>query len=199
MSFYMGARKVLAGFIRFIFRAKIKGMGNEPPFGGCVVCANHTSMLDVFILSACLERQLRYLAKAELFKIPILSGLIRSLGAYSVDRGKSDVGAIKKTLSLLKNGEMVCIFPQGTRHEGINPADTKIKSGVGMAAYHARVPVLPVYIKLKNYKYALFRKTEVIIGEPIKYEDLGFSGGGSAEYSAASKIIFDRICSLSGE
>lgn len=196
MNFYMRARKLLAGIFRFLLRVKITGAENEPKEGSCVVCANHTSMLDVIVLGVVFHRQLRYLAKAELFKIPVLSGLIRALGAYSVDRGKSDVGAIKKTISLLHDGELVCIFPQGTRYEGVDPKTTKIKSGVGMAAYHAKAPVLPVYIKLKKYKYALFRRVDVIIGKPISYEELGFKDGGSAEYSAASGKVFDEICAL---
>ena len=106
------------------------------------------------------------------------------------------MGAMKKTISLLKEGELVCMFPQGTRYKGIDPKDTKIKSGVAMAAYHARVPVLPVYIRLKNYKYAPFRRTEVIIGKPISFESLGFVGGDSGKCMDVSRRILEEICEL---
>lgn len=198
MNFYMRAHRLLAGFVRFALRVKVTGAETVPPAGGCLVCANHTGILDVFALGAAFPRQLRFLAKAELFRVPVVAPLVRALGAYSVDRGHNDVGAIKKTLALLKDGELVCMFPQGTRYKGVDPRETRIKNGVAMAAYHAKAPVLPVYIKLKNYKYALFRRVEVIIGRPIPYEALGFSGGGSAEYGAVARKIFDEICALRG-
>lgn len=196
LTFYEKVYKNLAKFIRKIFRAGVTGSENEPESGGCILCANHTSLLDVIILAAMMKRQVRYMAKKELFKIPVIGSLIKALGAFPVDRGGNDVSSIKYTLSLVESGELVGMFPQGTRHPGENPRDTEIKNGVGMMVYRSKANVLPVFIKTKGNKTQLFRKTEIIVGELIKYEDLEYSSGGQQEYKRASDYIFDKICTL---
>lgn len=195
-TFYEKAYRLLSVAFKKIFRATVTGTENEPESGGCILCANHTSFLDVIILAVMMKRPVRYMAKKELFKVPLLGALIKSLGAYAVDRNGNDVSSIKYTLSLLKEGELVGMFPQGTRCPGINPRNTEIKHGVGMMIYRSKVNVLPVFIKTKNNKTRLFRKTEIIVGELIKYDDLGYSDGGAPEYKRASEYIFDKICTL---
>ncbi len=161
-----------------------------------LVCCNHTSMLDVIALGAAFRRPLRYMAKKELFRVPIIAPLIRALGAFPVDRGGADVASIRRTVALLGEGELVGIFPQGHRYPGVDPATTPVKGGAGMLAYRAKADILPVFIRTKGMKTRLFRRTEVIIGEPIRYAELGFESGGSAEYERAARIVFDRICAL---
>ncbi len=198
--FYRAFYSAFKWIFLLALRIKSTGAENLPKYNGCIVCANHVSLFDVFSISASLpkERRLRYMAKAELFKIPLLRSIISALGAFKVDRGGSDVGAIKKSVSLLKEGEVIGIFPQGTRCKGKNPANTAIKHGAGMIAYYSKAPVLPVAIRTKKQKYALFRQVEVIFGTPITYEELGFSLGGSKEYKAATEKIFAEICRLGG-
>ena len=196
--FYRWFHSTFKGLFKFLFRIKSTGAENLPKYNGCIVCANHVSLFDVFTISASLpvERRLRYLAKAELFKIPLIRTTVSALGAFKVDRKGGDVGARKKSVSLLKEGEVIGIFPQGTRCKGKNPAETEVKHGAGMIAYYSKVPVLPVAIRTKKQKYALFRQVEVIFGTPMSYEDLGFEKGGSKEYKAASERIFAEICRL---
>lgn len=197
MSFYDGFYKTFATPIKKLFRLEVKGAENLPDKGeGCLLCANHTSLMDVVVISAGLSRQVRYMAKKELFKIPLLKQLITALGAYPVDRKGADVAAIRKTVGMIEGGELVGIFPQGTRHPYVDPRETEVKNGVGMVAYRAKCKVVPVYIKTKKNHTIMFRKTEVIVGEPIEYDALGFEGGGTKEYKAASEYIFDKICSL---
>ena len=106
------------------------------------------------------------------------------------------MGAIRKTISLIEKGELVGMFPQGTRHPGVDPRTTEVKNGAGMIAYRAKCDVIPVYIKTKNNHTMLFKKTTVVFGAPISYDEFGFSDGGTKEYEAASRLIFDRICAL---
>jgi 1-acyl-sn-glycerol-3-phosphate acyltransferase len=188
--FYRWFHSTFKGLFKFLFRIKSTGAENLPQYNGCIVCANHVSLFDVFSISASLpvERRLRYLAKAELFRIPLLRTAVSALGAFKVDRKGGDVGAIKKSVSLLKEGEVIGIFPQGTRCRGKNPAETEVKHGAGMIAYYSKVPVLPVAIRTKKQKYALFRQVEVIFGTPMSYEDLGFEKGGSKEYKVANRL-----------
>ncbi len=184
--------------VRAIFRIRVVNPEKIPKTGGCIVCANHTSMLDVLILSAALRRQVRYMAKKELFKIPLLRGLIKILGAYPVDRGGADVGSIRRTISLIEEGQMIGIFPQGTRHPGEDPAKTDVKHGVGMITWHAKTTVVPAYIRAKNNRVRFFRRTELVVGDPIPYEAFAFDRGGKAEYVAATEQIFTAVCALGG-
>lgn len=193
---YRFLKATIGPIIKFCMRVKTFGSENEQKNGALIVCANHTAMLDVLSLAVSFKRQLRFLAKRELFKIPLLSQLISALGAYGVDRGKGDIGAIKKTLSILGEENIVAVFPQGTRYAGVDPAQTEIKSGVGMMVYRSKADVQPVFIRVKHYKYRFLRKKEVIIGKPIKYEEFGFANGGTDEYEKAARLVFDRILAL---
>jgi 1-acyl-sn-glycerol-3-phosphate acyltransferase len=197
--FYMRAHRVLAGFFRFLLCVKSEGQENVPAEGGYLLCVNHVAFCDVISVAAVLPRQVRYLAKAELFRIPVLGRLIRALGACSLDRGGGDVAAIKKTIALASGGELVAIFPQGHRYGGKNPADTPIKSGAGMIALRAGCPVIPVCLKMKKQRYAPFRRVRVIFGKPIPPSDLVLEGqSGSEAYRAVSEKIFAEICALGG-
>jgi len=196
MSTYSKIYKLLAKPLRAVFSLKVEGETNLDNNKGYLLCANHTGLLDVIVLAVGLRRQPRFMGKKELFKIPVLKQLITALGAFPVDRGGSDVGAIRKTISLIEKGELVGMFPQGTRHPRVDPRTTEVKNGAGMIAYRAKCDVIPVYIKTKNNHTMLFRKTTVVFGAPISYEEFGFKDGGTKEYKAASELIFDRICAL---
>lgn len=195
-KFYDNIYKALAKPVRRFYRATTYDGDKMPMEGGCLVCSNHTGLHDVIVLAACMKRQPRYMAKKELFKIPLLSQLITALGAFPVDRGGSDVAAIKTAMSMINSGEAVTVFPQGTRYKGIDPRETKPKSGVGMLAYRTGVPVVPVYIRTKKNHTMPFRKTEIICGDPIMPEELGFTSGGKEEYTRAAEYIFAKICDL---
>ncbi len=195
-KFYEKIYKVLAGPVRRLYRAKVYDGDKMPTEGGCLVCSNHTGLNDVIVLAACMKRQPRYMAKRELFKIPLLSSLIKALGAFPVERGRADVGALKTAISMIKSGEAVTVFPQGTRYKGVDPRETKPKNGVGMIAYHTGVPVIPVYIRTKNNHTFPLKRTEIICGDPIMPEELGFEKGGFAEYANAAEYIFGKICDL---
>ncbi|MBR6917489.1 MAG: 1-acyl-sn-glycerol-3-phosphate acyltransferase [Clostridia bacterium] len=198
MSFYSGAKRLLSPFFRHFYRIKITGAENLPNEGGYVVCANHTSMFDVVALAASFDRLLRFMAKKELFKFKPFGALIRKVGAFPVDRGGADVKAIKTAISLVEAGELVNIFPQGTRRKKVDPSTTNVKSGAGMIAYHAKCGAIPVFIKTKNNHLHAFGKTELIIGKPIEYEDFGFENGGKREYDFATERIFSASCALGG-
>lgn len=199
-KFYRVCHILLAMLIKSIFRLKIIGLENEPETGAHLVCANHMSLWDPVFMGACLKkRQVRFMAKAEIFKVPFVGLLVKSLGAFPVKRGISDVGAIRNTIELLKKGECVGIFPQGTRHPGIDPRETEVKGGAGMCAFRGKCDVLPVAIVNKHRKMVFFTRNYVIIGKPIKYDELGFTEGSKEEFEHASNVIFGRICDLCDE
>ena len=197
MSLYSGLYALLHNAVRGLYRIKITGAENEPKTGPCIVCANHLSGSDVVIISASLTRQVRYMAKKELFKIPLLGQLIKVLGAYPIDRSGADISAIKKTIKLLNDGEMVGIFPQGTRYKGKEPTLENLKNGIAMIEYRAKATILPVYIKTKDNTVKFFKKTELIVGKPISFEELNFTECKTEEYKRVTEYIFGKIIELS--
>ena len=196
MKFYSFVRKVLRGLIIGMFRVEVKGEENIPKEGALLVCPNHISNWDPVVLGMVLERQIRFMAKSSLFKIPLLSGLIKLLGAFPVHRGSADPTALKTAISHLKNGDAVGMFPQGTRMIGVEPSTTEVKSGVGMVAYRSKADVLPISIKTKNYKMRIFRKVYLTVGEVIPNSELNIENGNQAEYTRASEYIFKKILEL---
>ncbi len=195
MSFYSGAKFLLAGLIRVVFRVKIIGAENEPDNGAFLICSNHISEADPVILGASLKHNPKYMAKKELMKIPILKQLVTALGAFPIDRGGNDVGAIKKTIEYLKNGESVIMFPQGTRYKGIDPKETEVKSGCALISQKAGVPVLPIFIKTKKYSVLPFRRTYVIIGCPISVNEI-MPPDEKSDFKSGAELIFSRINEL---
>lgn len=198
MNFYTAARACLGGFFRFFYNIKIVGAENEPKDGPFIVCANHMSNRDVVVIGASFKRQVHYFAKAELFKVPVVRHFVKALGAFPVDRqnASASLGPIKTTLGLLEEGNVVGIFPQGTRCPGVDPRQTEIKNGVGMIEHHAKVKVVPVLIKTKGWKVVPFRRTVVNIGKPIEYDEFSFTTGRGPEFAAASRKIFDAITDM---
>lgn len=198
MNFYEWAHKYLSKTIKKIFKISVVGAENEPAEGGYLACSNHISLLDVLVMAVATKRQIRFMAKKELFSVPILGKLITSLGAFPVDRQGNSVGSLKKSISILESGGVVGMFPQGHRYHGCELESTRnqIKGGAAMAVWHSKVPVLPMYIETKNARVKLFRPITIHIGKPIAYEDFGFEKGGSSEYERGASMIFDNIILL---
>ena len=196
-AFYKKAYKVLAPIFRFVMRLHPHGVENIPKQGGVIFCSNHIGALDVISIAACTTRQVTFVAKKELFSIPLLGKLITALGAIKIDRGGNDIGAIKASVNAAKNGSTVAIFPQGHRYPGINPATTPKRNGAALIAYRSGCDVIPVCIQMKKGKYCPFRKIDVTFGEVIKNSSLGFTNGGHDEYEKATDIIFDEVVKLS--
>ena len=197
-NFYMKAHKVLAPVIRFFSGIKVHGKENIPKEGGFLLCANHIAVRDVLLIGATCPRQIKFVAKKELFSVPVLRSVIKALGAVKLDRGGNDVAAIRKSIELIENGDMVSIFPQGHRYPAVDPSTTPIKSGAGMVAYRSGCDVIPVFIKTKGNKYGIFKKTEIFYGSPIKHCELGFKNGGKDEYDAVTELIFTKLLALGG-
>lgn len=195
MGFYETMYAIFARPVRWLYRVKVEGLENVPA-EGCILACNHTAFSDVLVVSAAAKRQVRYMAKKELFKIPLLGRLISALGAYPVNRGGADVGSIKRTIGLLDEGELIGIFPQGTRHGYEDPRETEVKGGIGMIAYHTKSAVLPAFIDNKRGKTGILRRNTVTFGKLIPYEELGFTEGGAKEYMSVSEEIFRRVCAI---
>ncbi len=153
----------------FVFRIKTLGRENILHKGGCIVAYNHRSNLDPVLAALTCSRNLGFMAKAELFKNKIFGFLIKSLGAFPVQRGKGDIGAIKSALAMLKDEKMVLMFPEGRRVKSLEDEKfTKAKPGAVMIAIRAKVPIQPAYI---SGKYSFMKKITVHYGEPIYFNE----------------------------
>lgn len=166
MSLYAFAKNVLRPATRAAFDVRVSGTENVPRDGGLVVAANHRSYLDPPLLGTWFPRTVHFMAKQELFKIVILGSLIKAVHAFPVDRDRADVAAIRQALRILKRGDVVGIFPEGTRNlEG----EAQARGGAVLLAATAHCPIVPV--ALVNTRYAVRRlrasKVEVRIGKPI--------------------------------
>ena len=159
------------------------------------MCGNHTSMGDpIYVLASVgIKPQVHVMAKDELMKIPVIGWLLKKVGMIGVRRGKSDVGAIKECMKVLKNGEKLLIFPEGTR---VKEGETvEAHSGAAMLATRTGVPILPVYIAPKK---RWFRKTHVIFGRPYMPEYEG-RRPTSEDYERIAEDLMARIRALGGK
>lgn len=185
--------------VRFFTRLRVHGEENIPKDTSCIVCSNHVQLYDVFVLSATFprDRMPKYLAKKELFRIPLFGRLLRAMGAIPLDRSGRDVRAIDTAITVAKGGGFLTVFPQGTRQKGKNPATTPIKSGAALIASRAGLPILPVCIAMKNQRYRLFRPVHVYVGKPLSLEELGLADR-SHSYMEAAERVFCEACTLGG-
>ncbi len=172
-----------------------RAVGKEHlPDGGALYCANHSGLSDPVCLVMALgrRRQMRVMAKAELMRLPVLGWLLGKAGVFAVERGKSDVGAIKTALRVLKSGENLLLFPEGTRVKGgvdKNGQESEAKTGAAMLALRTGVPIVPVYIpEKKNW----FHFTDIVIGEPY-YPKTEGRKATAEEYRAIAEELMDRI------
>ena len=191
---------IFSGIVGFLFNIKVVNKDREPDGGGYVVCANHVSATDPIALCyAFRKNQVHFMAKKELFKVPLLAQLIKVMGAFPVDRGGNDVGAVKNAIALVNDKKSMGIFPQGHRYPGEDPRNTKTKNGVALIATKTNADIIPCYIWRKKNKFKLFRRTYVIIGEKIPFESLNYDPDANGEYMRITNIAFDKICALGEE
>lgn len=163
------------------------------PEGAVILCPNHTRMSDPFFVVFALGRHIQpwVMAKAELMRVPVIGWLLKKAGVFAVDRGKSDVGAIKHAMKCLKTGEKLLMFPEGTRHQD-GEMDDAGKTGAALLAIRTGVPLLPIYIPAKK---KWFGRTPVVFGEPY-YPKVESRRGSSEEYKAIAKDLMARIAAL---
>ena len=151
-------------------------------------------MHDVIILGAASKRQIRFMAKQEIFKIPLLAQFFKALGAFPVDRKKGDVGALKHTIKIIEGGDIAGIFPQGTRCRGVHPKGSPVKSGAGLIVSRTKCTVIPASITTKGFKiFPFFKKTTLKFGAPIPYESFLHLEEDKDKYQKISELIFDKI------
>ncbi len=130
-------------FLKVFFKFKVIGIENIPVTGGVIIAANHISLWDPPVVGAALKRPINFMAKEELFVGP-LGWIIKIMKAFPVKRGAADRAAIRNAINLLKDGEILGLFPEGTRSK--NGELGKPEAGIGMIVLKAGVPIIPTAI-----------------------------------------------------
>jgi 1-acyl-sn-glycerol-3-phosphate acyltransferase len=191
--FYRFAHIVVGLLYRLLFRFKVFGRENVPE-GSVIICVNHSSMSDPIIAALALSRKdrLRFMGKAELFKIFGLKQIISALGAYPVDRGASDMSAIRTSLDILKKGQKLLIFPHG--HRFVDGGEEQaMKNGAAMLALHSGAPLLPVYLSVGRKVFV--NRIYIVFGKPFRAEKK--PGVKSSElYSQIAERLKEEIYAL---
>ncbi len=156
-------RAILLGLSRVLFRMRIRGLENVPPDGPLIVVGNHLHNADPLLISVAIPRPVHYMAKKELFAIPVVGRIIKFGGAFPVDRGTADRNAIRIADLNLKQGLAVGMFPEGTRSK--SQALKVALPGAAAIAQLTAAPILPVAITGSE---RLFRKSvKIVVGQPF--------------------------------
>ncbi len=155
--------------LRSFWRLRVAGTEHIPPNGPLIVACNHVSYFDPPALGAAATRPLAYMAKRQLFRIPLLGPLISALGAFPVDRSRGDVAAIKAAVGLLSKSAALGIFPEGTRNL---KRDIQPQMGVALLAARTGAAVVPAYVSGTAQVRRLAR-IGVAFGEPLRFETTG--------------------------
>lgn len=145
------------------FRIRVHGLENLPKDNGIIICANHWSNFDPFFLAISLPKKFNFMAKKELFEIPILRNLLKFAGVFPVNRQGNDMKALRHAISLICEDKTLGIFPEGTRVK--SPSRDSLKEGVGFIALKAKADIVPIEI-ISNYR--LFSKTDIYVKEKIE-------------------------------
>ena len=194
--FYAVMRAIVIFIFKIIFRIKVEGVENIPSKGSLIICCNHVSFSDPIFLGIFCKRQIFFMSKAELFKNKIAAWFFGKLGAFAVNRGTGDTGAVKNAEDIINEGKIMGIFPEGTR--SVDGTPKKAKAGIAMIAAHTKANILPACV-YREGKLKLFCKTTVRFGEVIPFSELGFEGEDSPKKSSlrfASERIMEKIVAL---
>lgn len=190
--FYGLARSVFRGFFGVFYRWEIIGAENIPDEGPVLLCSNHISNYDPCAIgSGFTNRKVHYLAKESLFKIPVISFIVRDFGAFPVKRGAGDRGAIRAALQILSEGRMMGIFPEGTRSK--DGVLREGQPGAAMFALRSGATVIPAAI---IGPYRLFSKLKIVYGRPLDlsaYQGQKTSGDTTRE---VTELIMSNIRDL---
>ena len=196
---YSFLKPIAVALMRLLFRVEGRGTEHVPAEGPVLIVANHSSVLDPPLVGGMCPRQLTFLAKAELFRIPGFGGLIRRLGARPLRREGADPSALRTARRVLAEGKALLVFPEGTR--GPEGELREAKAGAGMLAVASGAAVVPVYIRGTGGALPRGRclprpaKVVVTFGAPLRFQQ-PTGADRKAQYETASRQMMAAIAEL---
>lgn len=190
-ALYTFGKGLLMPFYKLLYRFKVKNKGAVPASGGVILASNHMSFADPVLLGLSEKRRLYFMAKSELFSNKFAAAVIRSLGAFPVERGADGGRAVKTGEDVLREGNAMTIFIEGTRTktgELLRP-----RSGCALIAQQMQLPVVPCCITKRDFNHK-FSKTIIHFGNVLTPEQLGLTVEGSRrELRNATNMIMNEI------
>ena len=195
MNLYTLGKAVTYLLVRIIFRIKHEGLENIPEGGGYILACNHQSYCDPPIAAHKVPMQVRYMAKEQLLKVPVLGFFIRRLGIIPVKRGDGDGSVIDTAIEVLRDGGILGIFPEGTRNRLEDGKMGRVRLGMVQIAGQTGADILPMAITY--HKDVRFRKPVTVrYGELIPNGQLGIDLASRASLRQASKFVKYKIEAL---
>lgn len=182
-----------------IWPLRVRGLEHVPKKGAAVVVCNHLSLIDPFVVGYGAHRIVNYMAKEELFSLPVMGFIIRKVGAFPVDRTRRDASAMRTALTVLKEGELLGMFPEGTRSTSGEMQD--FHTGAARLAIKTRSPIIPAAVRNTNNglppkKWIRPARMQVTFGEPFELADLYNSTGKEEAMQQALLLMKERIARL---
>lgn len=174
-----------------LFWPKIIGKEQLNIKGGAVIISNHISNWDPVFIAAAFKRVVFWMGKSELFKNRAARVILKALKSFPVKRGEGDLAAVRNAFRVLRGGNLLGIFPEGTRIKTGELAH--FEQGVSLIAMKANAPVLPMYI---CGSYKPFRRMKLIIGEPLHLKNHTGNKTGAASVEAATRYLEQKIAEL---
>jgi 1-acyl-sn-glycerol-3-phosphate acyltransferase len=188
VTFYSFARSVVAGVFKPLYRIEISGLEHFPKDGGVLLCTNHIHNFDPLVVGITAPRPVHFMAKEELFKVPVLGNIVRKCNAFPVKRGKGDRESLRAGLKVLKDGNVFGLFPEGTRSK--TGEIGKGLSGAGFFALRTEADVVPCAI-IGPYKS--LKTLKVVYGKPIAMEEIR---AAKASAEQVTELIMSEIHKL---
>jgi len=196
--FYAGMRGLVYVLLGIPFRYRVLGAAGLPRHGAALLAVTHKSDLDPTLAGMAVARPVRYMAKKELFAVPGLASVLRGMGAFPIDRGAGDRQALQLSLDVLNMGEVLLMFPEGTRFRDDEVHD--FLPGIGMLALRSGAPVYPVAVKgtrrRSGFRRLLPLHVKTMIGERVDLS--GLEGRRSVVYQEAAQRIHAAVKDVYG-
>ncbi len=192
MRLYIFARAVFAPIIKLLYRVKVTGEENVPssPF---IAFANHTSAVDPILLACTVKQPLHFIAKQSLVKNGFIRWLFLKLGMIFVARDGKDISAVKSMIALVRKGESIGIFPQGTRITDAPPSPSQAVAGFAAVAMTTKTTLLPITIVSSGKMPKMFSRTNIIIHPAMSYEEYtAFKEKPTRE--EVCRYCFEKVC-----
>lgn len=193
--FFVLCREITRVFYHSIYDIRFEGVENIPQKKGYIIACNHLYYFDPILLTFRIRDWVHYLGKAELFDLPLVGWLFGAVGGIRVDRGRGDISAIEKCAALANSGEIIGIFPEGTRsRDGVLG---RPKSGMSLIAKQTGYDILPCAV-MSDRPLRFRGKITIRYGSLIDFSRLGLTEESPRALKRATKLVWEEIAALAG-
>jgi 1-acyl-sn-glycerol-3-phosphate acyltransferase len=210
MLFYRIVQPIVTAICRVLWRVRLVGEKNLPRDGGFILAPSHRSMMDIPFAAIVTKRRIRFMGKKSVFAVPVVGTIFSWLGGFPVARDGTDRKAVRDSVEMLRAGEVLCVFPEGTRQNG--PKIQPLQPGAAYLSMRAGVPVIPIgmagteeILRASKAPIPRFGRVAVVVGQPIMPEELTGTlvprdrvDASSARLADEMQLVFDDAYDLRG-